>query len=148
MKYIVPRFHLIHSVDSLELLEVIGRVAQKNNHIQNVLIQVNVSQEESKAGFKPDELKNTFDRLSSLSNINILGLMTMAPNTKDNSVIKNCFHELNNIRKEINRTYNVSLEELSMGMSNDYKVAIECGATMIRLGKILFKEDLLTMEDK
>ncbi len=148
VKYIVPKVYLIHSVDSLELAEVIDRVAQKNNHIQDVLMQVNISQEESKTGFKPDELKNIFDRLSNLSNIKILGLMTMAPNTSDNAVIKNCFQELNNIRKEINKSYNATLGELSMGMSNDYKIAVECGATMIRLGRILFKENLLNMEDK
>ena len=142
IKYIVPKFYLIHSVDSLELLEAIDKVAKKNNHIQNVLMQVNISGEETKAGFKSNELKSMFSRFINLSNIKILGLMTIAPNTNDNEVVKNCFQELNNIRKEINKNHNVNLEELSMGMSNDYKIAVECGATMIRLGRILFKENL------
>ena len=105
-------------------------------------MQINISSEETKAGLKSNELKSMFSRFINLSNIKILGLMTIAPNTNDNEVVKNCFQELNNIRKEINKNHNVNLEELSMGMSNDYKIAVECGATMIRLGRILFKENL------
>lgn len=125
---VVNRFTLIHSVDSFELAQKISELAKKP---QPILIQVNIAH---KHGFKPDELKRQFADLKSLKGVDIQGLMTMAPDTDDESLIRKVFAETRQLKEEL------GLKELSMGMSHDYTIAIEEGATMIRVGTLLFEK--------
>lgn len=143
-KYVVGSFSLIHSVDSTELAELIDKIAKRKEVTQDVLLQLNISAEATKIGFNIDELKGSFEKLLKLPNIRIVGLMTIAPRTESEEVIRSCFLELFNVKAELNKEYGLNLKELSMGMTNDYKIAIECGATMIRLGRAIFK----SKEDK
>ena len=138
VKYVLGRFVLIHSVDSVELAEIINKTALQRNITQNVLLQVNISGEESKAGFKKNELVIKFENLSRLPNIKISGLMTIAPKTEDKNMIQNCFLDLADLKGELNNHFKAGLKELSMGMSNDYQIAIECGSTMLRVGRAIF----------
>lgn len=139
VKKVVGNYELIHSVDSLKLAQVISDEAKKRDLKQNILLQVNISEEESKFGFDVDQFLKNFGEFTKLENINIVGLMTMAPYTDDRSIIRNVFKELRLLRDKLEAEYKVKLSELSMGMSNDYQIAFEEGATMIRLGSILFK---------
>ncbi|MBI3591652.1 MAG: YggS family pyridoxal phosphate-dependent enzyme [Candidatus Melainabacteria bacterium] len=137
-KYVVGKFFLIHSVDSVELAEIINKIANSKGLTQNILLQVNISQEAQKAGFNKDELKSSLKTLLNLPNINIQGLMTLAPKTEDKKTIKDCFLGLHSLRDELNKENICNLKELSMGMSNDYLTAIECGSTMVRIGRAIF----------
>ena len=140
VKQVTGKFCLIHSVDSLELAELINKYAEVNKLVQNVLLQVNISGEETKAGFSREELKNLFGKLVQLPNVKTKGLMTIAPKTDDKDLIRKCFSNLSNLKEELNKNFMTDLKELSMGMTSDYKTAIECGATMIRIWKGLFKD--------
>ena len=142
IKYIIDRVCMIHSVDSIHLMDEIDRQAQKHGIIMDILIQVNISGEETKQGCRPDELHDILTHAGTLSNIRVKGLMTIAPKT-DNSVT-NRLH-FDNIRKLFvdisQKKYdNVIMESLSMGMSGDYETAIECGATIVRVGSAIFGE--------
>ncbi|MEW5819474.1 MAG: YggS family pyridoxal phosphate-dependent enzyme [Cyanobacteriota bacterium] len=137
-KKVVGQFCLIHSVDSYKLAEIISKEAQKLNITQQILLQVNVSQEESKHGFNKENLVEQFEGILTLSNIKVTGLMTMAPFTQDEKITRECFKGLRELRNQLEKQYQVNLPELSMGMSNDYKIAIEEGSTMIRIGQKLF----------
>jgi len=139
VKQVVGKFYLIHSVDSVELAGLINKVANGNKLVQDVLLQVNISPEETKAGFTQKELRDSFGRLIQFPDIRIKGLMTIAPKTDDKNLIKECFLSLLNLKEEVNKNFMTDIKELSMGMSNDYKIAVECGATMIRIGKGLFQ---------
>ncbi len=138
VKQVVGKFYLIHSVDSLELAELISKVADGNKLIQDILLQVNISREETKTGFTREYLKDSFGKLIKLPNIRIKGLMTIAPKTDDKNLIRECFSSLSNLKEELNRNLMTDIRELSMGMSNDYKTAVECGTTMLRIGRGLF----------
>ena len=138
VKKIVGKFKLIHSVDSSKLAAKIDKEASNINSTQNILLQVNISKEESKAGFYKEDLPGIFPELLNLKNINIKGLMTMAPFTQDTGVTRECFRGLRNLKDELEKSFNHKLPELSMGMSNDYKIAIEEGSTLIRIGSMLF----------
>lgn len=140
VKFLIPIFYLIHSVDSLELASYINKKASENKVTQNILVQVNLLEDPTKAGFKRKELISSFEKLIELSNIKILGLMTIAQNTNEEKIIRECFQGLRNLKEEINKSHNANLKELSMGMTSDYKIAIECGATMVRIGRGIFKE--------
>ena len=138
VRKVIPIVSLIHSVDSLKLLKVINKESKKFNKVTNCLIQVNISKENSKYGFKESELGFlNQESMSEYQNIKFKGLMGMASFTDSESIIKNEFNNLkniyNNIRKEID-DFNI----LSMGMSNDYKIAIESGSNMIRVGSKIF----------
>ena len=142
IKYIIDRVCMIHSVDSIHLMEEIDRHAAKHNIVMDILIQVNISGEETKQGCTPDELHDILEYAGKLKNIRVKGLMTIAPKTDNN--ITNSLH-FDNIRKLFvdisQKTYdNVTMECLSMGMSGDYETAIECGATMVRVGTAIFGE--------
>lgn len=143
VKYVIGKFFLIHSVDSFELAELINKTADKKEIIQDILLQVNISQEAEKAGFSKGNLKNDFSKLFKLKNITIKGLMTIAPKTENKDIIKECFLELHDLRDELNTKFEeqIDLSELSMGMSNDYLEAVQYGATMVRIGKALFTEE-------
>ena len=127
------RPYLIQSVDSEHLLRAINDEAAKQGIIQDVLLELHVAKEETKTGFTPDQLPMTNDQYP---NIRIRGLMTMATNTDDEAEIRRCFMEA----KQLLSTFNFNLSTLSMGMSDDYQIAIECGSTMVRIGSTIFGE--------
>lgn len=142
VKKAVQIFDLIHSVDTLKLAEVINKEALNINKMQEVLLQVNVSNEETKSGFDIDSIFDFLPEISKLQNIKVRGLMTIANNTLDESQIRLCFRKLKNLEEEINKKafFNDKLTELSMGMTNDFKIAIEEGSSIIRLGRAIFGE--------
>ena len=138
VRKVIPIVSLIHSVDSLKLLKVINKESKKFDKVTNCLIQVNISKESSKYGFEDRELDFlNQETINEYKNIKFKGLMGMASFTKDESIIKNEFNNLkniyDNIRKEID-DFNI----LSMGMSNDYKIALQSGSNMIRVGSKIF----------
>ena len=136
VKYIIPFISLIHSVDSLKLLKEINKRAKAKNKIINCLIQVKIANEESKYGFKINEISDIMSYASELENILIKGLMGMATNTNNNNLIDKEFKLLNTeFKKYKSKIFNV----LSMGMSNDYKLAINNESNMLRLGSIIFE---------
>ncbi len=133
---------LIHSVDSMRLLERIGRVAQEEDRAVRVLLQVNVSEEESKSGFVPADLIESWLEVSeqASNHLTITGLMTMAPLSESAEATRPVFRQLSELMDRLNQiTGTTTLTELSMGMSRDFEVAIEEGATMIRVGSSLFE---------
>lgn len=123
------RPYLIQSVDSERLLKAINDEAAKQGFVQDVLLEVHVAKEETKTGFSPEEISNFKSQISNFSNVRIRGLMTMATNTDDETEIRRCFTEAKQL---------CTGEVLSMGMSDDYQIAIECGATMVRIGSTIF----------
>lgn len=139
IKYIINYIDMIHSVGSLSLAEEIDKQAKKVGRKIDVLIQVNISKEESKSGFTKEELIENILEIKKYENLSIKGLMTMAPLTKDEELIRDVFKNLRILKEELNEKYfNGSLSELSMGMSNDYKLALLEGASIIRIGSRLF----------
>lgn len=140
VKSVVGNFCLIHSVDSFKVAEKISNAAESLNITQDILIQVNVTKEESKYGFFEDTLLELMTELLNLKNVNIKGLMTMAPNTQDLTIQRQAFRRLRELRDQLQDSFNIQLPELSMGMSNDYKIAVEEGSTYIRIGQRLFSE--------
>lgn len=143
VKYIAPFVHLIHSVDRLKLLEEIDRQAGRSNRIIDCLLQVHVAREESKHGFAPDELRRLVHEASwsSYPNVRIVGLMGMATFTDDEEVVRGEFRSLKMLFDELARgplPAMVEMKELSMGMSGDYRIAIEEGSTMVRIGTAIF----------
>ncbi|MCC5802692.1 MULTISPECIES: YggS family pyridoxal phosphate-dependent enzyme [Rossellomorea] len=140
VKNIIDKVSYIHSLDRLSLAKEIHKRADKP---VSCFVQVNVSGEESKHGISPDEVKEFVGSLKDLSNIKVVGLMTMAPHTDDEPFLRSCFRQLKTIQEEI-RSLNLPYApctELSMGMSNDYVIAIEEGATFIRIGTALVGND-------
>lgn len=142
-KYVVGKFHLIHSVESLELAQVLSRQCESKNVQQNILIQVNLAHEETKSGFDKADVLKAWSELIRLPNLHIMGLMTMPPLTETGSEVRHYFTELRELRDELKKQTDTAahpMTELSMGTSHDYRVAIEEGATIVRLGTILFGE--------
>ncbi|PKM54511.1 Pyridoxal phosphate homeostasis protein [Petrocella atlantisensis] len=140
VKYIVDKVDLIHSVDSYRLAEAISKEAKKKNVVAHILIQVNVAQEESKYGLETKDVMDMVRSIHQLEHLKIEGLMTIAPfvdDPEENRPIFKALYQLSVDIKEQNLD-NVSMDVLSMGMTNDFKVAIEEGATMIRIGTALF----------
>ncbi len=140
VKYIVDKVRLIHSVDSLRLAEVIEKEAEKHNRGVDILLEVNVAEEESKFGLKTDEVLPLAERITEFSHVRLRGLMTIAPfveNPEKNRAIFANLHKLYVDIKEKNID-NGTVSILSMGMTNDYEVAIEEGATMVRIGTGIF----------
>lgn len=138
VKDVIKHCFLIHSVDSLRLAQAIDKQTKKIGKIQNILLEINISGEKIKYGFKKEEIINLFPQLLELKNLKIMGLMTIAPYFKEPEKSRSIFQELKQIKNQLESKYQVYLPELSMGMSNDYQVAIEEGATIVRLGKIIF----------
>ena len=142
VKYIVDKVYMIHSVDSLRLAEEISKEAVKRNVTVSVLVEVNVAKEESKFGTDAEETVLLVEKIAKLPNIVIKGLMTIAPYVEDSEENRLYFAKLKQIYVDIihKNIDNVSMEELSMGMTGDYEVAIEEGATYIRVGTGIFGE--------
>ncbi len=138
VKHAVNAAELIHSVDSLELVEEINARAEKLGKVQKILLEVKTSEEETKSGLETEiEILSLVKRCSELKNIELKGFMTMAPLTEDANIIRKSFRDLRNLKDQINnKGYN--LTELSMGMTSDFEIAIEEGATMIRIGSAIF----------
>lgn len=139
VKKVVQNFDYIHSVDSLKLAKIISEEAEKIGKVQNILIQVNNANEIQKTGFSRDEISDEFNEIKNLEFINVVGLMSMAPIDATQERLEFLFSDIARLKEELQVKYKVELKELSMGMSQDYKVAVRCGATMLRLGRILFK---------
>lgn len=138
VKYIVPRCEYIHSVWRISEIEEINKVAQRIGKIQKILIEVNISQEETKAGISPEETPQLLIAAQRYPNIQVVGLMTMAPLTNDENTIRSVFRRLRELRNDLMKEYPM-LQHLSMGMTNDFEIAIEEGATMVRIGRALFE---------
>lgn len=135
IKYIVKFADLIQSVDSIEIAEIINKEAEKNNKIQNILLQFNISAESQKGGFNLSDYKKVYQNILKLENIKIKGLMGIASNSEDSNLIENEFESLNKIYNEINFEFSKNkISILSIGMTSDYHLAIKHGANMIRIG--------------
>lgn len=142
VKYIAEFVSYIHSVESLSLAEVINKEGIKANKIINILIEVNIAQEESKFGLNPKDTEAFIKTISKFSNIKVCGLMTVAPYVSDPEENRIHFKNLKHLLVDINNKNldNINMHVLSMGMSNDYRIAIEEGATMVRVGTDIFGE--------
>ena len=146
VKQIVPFVHMIHSVDSVRLLETINREAEKIQRRVKVLLEVHVAKEETKSGFTPEELLTLDIQLSTFNYVDVCGLMGMATNTDDESEWRRCFREISSLASRLSpiayseASYSSQSErpQISMGMSDDYLVAIEEGSTMVRIGSTIF----------
>jgi hypothetical protein len=140
VKYIVDKSYLIHSVDSLRLAEQINAEAQKKNVVCDILLEVNIANEESKFGLSSEEVPELLAKIKNMKNVRVKGLMTIAPfvdNPEDNREHFRNLHKLFIDMRE-QTSDNISMEVLSMGMTGDYEVAIEEGATMVRVGTGIF----------
>lgn len=142
VKYIIGKTELIHSVDSIRLAETIEQEAAKKDIIADILIEVNVAEEESKFGLKVDEVIPLIEKIAKFPHIRIKGLMTIAPYVENPEENRNVFARLQKLSVDIaeKNIDNVSVGVLSMGMTNDYEIAIEEGATMVRVGTGIFGE--------
>lgn len=139
VKYIIDYVCMIHSVNKLSLAQEIDKRALACGRKLDVLIEINLSGEDSKEGYDLDEFYKELPELMKLENINIKGLMTMAPNVTDEDKIRASFRKLREIKDELNEKYfDGKLTELSMGMSHDYRIALEEGSTIIRVGTKLY----------
>ncbi len=136
-KDVLPYYALIHSLDRLSLAKALKRCGERFNLTANVLVQVNTSGEESKFGLAPEELPGFLEKIKIYEHLNVKGLMTMAPFYDNPESTRPFFRELRRLRDQYSST-DYNLEHLSMGMTNDYMVAIEEGATIIRVGSALF----------
>ncbi len=144
VKFITPFIHTIQSVDSVRLLEMINQAAKSNERTINCFIQIHIAQEETKFGFSYPEAENLFQELNEmkLTHVNVNGIMAMASNTDNLIQIKSEFIELVNWAHQIkknNSFASANLKHISIGMSGDYKLAIECGGNMVRIGSAIFK---------
>ena len=142
VKYIAPFVSLIHGVDSFKLLKVINKEGEKCNRKIDCLLQFHIASEETKFGLDLNEANEFIksEEFQNLNNVNICGVMGMATYTENEDTIHSEFKELVHIFNELKQTYftNSDFKEISMGMSGDYKIAIEEGATMVRIGSLLF----------
>jgi PLP dependent protein len=137
---LVGNTHLIHSVDSVRLAEAISKSSLNAQRMSDILLQVNVSGEAAKTGFRPDELDQILARVTALEHVTIRGLMTMAPFQSDPEQTRPVFRKLRELREHFVRDV-PTLTHLSMGMTQDFEIAIEEGATLIRIGTALFEEE-------
>ena len=143
VKYIAPFISLIHSVDSLKLLQEINKQAARNNRVIDCLLQIYIAEEETKYGLAFDEAVELLrsEEFSELKNVRIVGVMAIASNTENQKQIKEEFYELHTFFDGIKKSFfrnEPSFKEISMGMSNDYKIAIQEGSTMVRIGSTIF----------
>lgn len=145
VKYLIGHTALIHSVDSLSLAEQIEKEAAKRGQTVRILLEVNIAREKSKWGFDPDDVLQAAKDIIAFSHVKVLGLMTSAPITEDPETNRNYFHDLNTLAQELAAKKLLSLSDpdfhcpiLSMGMTGDFEVAVEEGATMVRVGTAIF----------
>ena len=140
VRQIVPFISLVQSVDSVRLAECINREAERIGRVVDILLEIHVAQEESKTGWKYDELITFLqsEEFKSLKNIRVRGVMGMATNTDDEQVVRADFEQLANHFNHLKPLFGEEFDTLSMGMSDDYPLAIECGSTMVRIGSSIF----------
>jgi pyridoxal phosphate enzyme (YggS family) len=138
----VGRFALIHSVDSLRLAERLSAAGEQRGIVTDILLEVNTGGEESKYGFHVDETLDACGRIATLPGVRVKGLMTVAPWVEDESVVAASFASLRRLKEDIDRDNleNVAMKHLSMGMTDDFEIAIAEGATMVRLGRVILGE--------
>lgn len=134
----LPHFSMIHAVDSVRLAETISQVAAELNIKAQILLEVNVDGEESKFGFMPEQLREQMLHLAALPSLEIKGLMCIPKPQETPDKMRSAFRRLRELARDLKETYHLSLPELSMGMSDDFEVAIEEGSTIIRVGSALF----------
>lgn len=134
VRKIIGKFCLIHSVDTPDLAKKISECSEEMGQVSSILLQVNTSEEKSKHGLSPKEWIEYFQEVKSLPALNVQGFMTMAPLSNDESLVKDCFARLRHLRETLDK----NLPHLSMGMSHDYPLAIAEGATLLRIGTLLF----------
>lgn len=140
VRFVVPAASYIHSVDSLQLAFDINKYAAKLNKVQKILLQVKTSDEETKSGVENElELIDLANYCNDLANIELTGLMTIAPLTEDANLIRQSFRQLRKLRDDL-KSNGLKADELSMGMTSDFEIAIEEGATMLRIGSAIFGE--------
>lgn len=142
VKYLVDKTYLVHSVDSLRLAEQIEKEFAKHNQVCDILVEVNIAQEESKFGINAKETEELIRKIAKFEHVRIKGLMTIAPYTEDPESNREYFREIKKLSVDIRdkNIDNVSMDVLSMGMTGDYMVAVEEGATMVRVGTGIFGE--------
>ena len=138
VKKAVGKFDYIHSVDSLKLLEAIDKEAKNQNIMQKILVQVNNANEVQKYGLSIDKVVDLFSKICNYTNCEVVGLMNIAPLGASDFELKKLFNQVKDLKSELERTFKIELKELSMGMSNDYKIAVAEGSTMLRIGRKLF----------
>ena len=138
VKKVIANFDYIHSVDSLKLAKIISQEAQNFGKVQKILLEVNIAEETQKYGLTKNEVCDVFQEILSLSGVKLSGLMCMAPLGAEQEKLESLFEQMKDIKQELEKRYDCNLE-LSMGMSQDYNVAVRYGATMLRIGRKLFK---------
>lgn len=143
VKYIAPFVSLIHAVDSVRLLRTIDKEAKKNHRVLDCLLQIHIAQESTKFGFSPEEVIELVNEVdwTELSGLRVVGIMGMATNTADMEAVRAEFQIITNLKttlENMDLPGNIVLNELSMGMTNDYKIALEEGSTMVRIGTAIF----------
>jgi len=140
IRHALPLFEMIHSVDSLNVAQDINRIAGEQGMHPRVLLEVNVAGEGSKFGFSPDKLRDQMEELLALPRLSILGLMTIPPLAEEAEASRKYFVQLRELRDRLQTKFHVDLAQLSMGMTEDFAVAVEEGATLVRVGTAIFGE--------
>ncbi len=138
-KLATGKFDLIHSVDSVKLAEIINESAKDKGIIQKILIQINNAREIQKSGFMPEEVHNAVREILEMKSVKLCGVMNIAPLNCEEEKLHKLFRNIKQINDDLQSEFRLELNYISMGMSNDYKIALSEGATIIRLGRILFK---------
>lgn len=135
---VVKHFDVIHSVDSLKVAQAISKSACSLNKKQKILLQVNNAGEEQKSGYEKEQLQQELKDILALDGVELIGLMNMAPLGADEKTLEELFTDIRMFRDELEKEFHITLPELSMGMSDDYEVAVKCGATIVRIGRKIF----------
>src|SRR5947209_1711446 len=138
IRHALPLFELIHSVDSLALAQNINRIAEEDGLHPRILLEVNVAGEGSKFGFTPEKLREDLENLLALPRLSILGLMTIPPIAEEAEASRKYFVQLRELRDRLQTEFHVDLAQLSMGMTQDFAIAVEEGATLVRVGTAIF----------
>lgn len=138
VKMVIKTFDYIHSVDSLKLAQSISQHAKEVGKIQKILLQINNANEEQKFGFSKNTLFEVFQQIEKLDNIEVVGVMNIAPLGEKESELGRLFSEIRHLKENLNSKFDCDLKEISMGMSQDYQIAAKEGSTMLRIGRKLF----------
>jgi pyridoxal phosphate enzyme (YggS family) len=147
IRHALPLFEMIHSVDSLALAEDINRIAEEEGMHPRVLLEVNVAGEGSKFGFHPEKLRTEMEALLALPRLSIEGLMTIPPIAEEAEASRKYFVDLRELRDALEKDFDLKLQQLSMGMTNDFAIAVEEGATLVRVGTAIFGERARTKRE-
>jgi hypothetical protein len=140
IRHVLPLFEMMHSVDSLALAHDVNRIAEEEGMHPRILLEVNVAGEGSKFGFSPDKLREQMEELLALPRLSVEGLMTIPPLAEEAEASRRYFVELRQLRETLEKDFDLKLPQLSMGMTNDFPIAVEEGATLVRVGTAIFGE--------